>query len=201
MFALSAQAYPIYKYVDDEGTVAYTDQHQLIPERYRERVTVVNPETLSSVQAGSEELRSTPPSRTPMKVTSRWRVETFSMPLLRFAAGIILLLLFVKLTRRYAARPLASAGFVRTVAILIAIGSLYDLYLEQKFALTEDETTGWHIKTAVSRKLSHLSTEAMRAMDRPLKPVRRVVDKANEAAAKEAEELRKITAEPADVPQ
>ncbi len=45
--APTVSAEPIYKYVDDAGTVHYTDQGHSIPEKYRTRVQTVDPKILN----------------------------------------------------------------------------------------------------------------------------------------------------------
>ena len=194
-FAVSAHASPIYKYVDEDGTVAYTDQHQLIPDKYRERTTVVNPETLSPAPSSALEHGAAYASSQRVQKGPRFSAETLGVPLARGIVGILLFAISVQLVRRVAGREMMSGGFVKSVVVLIILGSLYEVYLAEKFAGMEGETAGWHIRTAVSRNVSRLKAEVEQTIDRPLKPVRETVQKANAAVSKEEEALRQINSD------
>lgn len=62
--AVATPAFPandIYKYVDDEGTPHYTDQWQMIPEKYRSGIQALDPETGEIFRPESR--KALPPAR------------------------------------------------------------------------------------------------------------------------------------------
>jgi hypothetical protein len=62
--AVATPAFPandIYKYVDDEGVAHYTDQWQLIPERYRGRIQALDPATGEIFRPESRKTAPPPP--------------------------------------------------------------------------------------------------------------------------------------------
>jgi hypothetical protein len=64
LLAVAAPAFPandIYKYVDDEGNPHYTDQWQLIPEKYRDGVQALDPETGKIFKPESRKAAPPPP--------------------------------------------------------------------------------------------------------------------------------------------
>jgi len=61
--ATPALAADIYKYVDDEDVPHYTDQWQMIPEKYRSRVQVLDPSTGKIFRPESVKAAPQPPQR------------------------------------------------------------------------------------------------------------------------------------------
>jgi len=64
LLAVATPAFPandIYKYVDDEGVSHYTDQWQLIPEKYRGRIQALDPATGEIFRPESRKAASPPP--------------------------------------------------------------------------------------------------------------------------------------------
>jgi hypothetical protein len=74
LLAVAAPAFPandIYKYVDDEGVPHYTDQWQLIPERYRGGIQALDPATGKIFKPEPVKAISPPPSSSPQPSLTR----------------------------------------------------------------------------------------------------------------------------------
>ena len=193
LLAASASAYPIYKYVDEDGTVAYTDQEQLIPEKYRPQVTVLNQESVTPIAPDTQDAPVAQVSA-PRNVQkpARFSLETVGAPLMRGLAGIVMVVAGLLLVRRIAGPTVLSAGFVNSILMVIVLACLYDVYLADRFSSVDAERGGWHIRRAVAR----MKSEVRQVIEQPLKPVRKTVQKANAAVEKEQEVLRQITSDP-----
>ena len=164
--SVATPAFPsndIYKYVDDEGTPHYTDQWQMIPEKYRDGVQALDPATgeifkpesrkaLPPAQKGpalpstvyKDRTAPSPPAETPFYAAWIEQFSRLSIPLpsrLQLAAGLMGAVIIWGAFKilRVSPNPLVKL-MLKGVIMIILVGTAYTLVISNLNQRVSDVT-------------------------------------------------------------
>ncbi len=189
----------IYKYVDEKGTVNFTEQWQLIPEKYHDRVQLIDPATGQQVKPRPLTTVPAPGRKAPPQAPAAPRPAPESLPfyaawLEQFAnltmsapspyqLGVGLLALTVIIgaitIMRLSPNPLI-ALLLRAVIVLVLAGSVYAMYFAN---LNEriSEVTHEPVESTVTGKEMILkgqeaASDVKKSLEQVAAPIRKLKD-------------------------
>ncbi len=216
----TVSAEPIYKYVDDAGTVHFTDWRGSIPEKYQSRVETVDPRILNP--AVSAPVASIPDGATTSPVLeadhdsqvsqqgpsplASWldRFSALTIPVpSRFQLSVggtsVVLIIGAIMIMRVSRNPLAKFMLKAAIALII-VGTFYITYfssLNERIsqvtgAPAQRTITGEDVNTIFTQTVGRLKQTLEQTTEMTIGEAQRSVEKVNQANRELEERLREL---------
>lgn len=197
----------IYKYIDDDGVPNFTEQWQLIPERYHGRVLALDPVTLQPVKtspaAGAPPIPTAPaPAATPAAqpvqtpAASSW-LDRFSRVTItlpsqyQMSVGLMTAILVagVIVAMRFSSNPFFKV--LGKLAIMLMIGgAVYAIYFsgvnERVSEITREPTQRTTSGKEILGGVQGTATQVKNVLGKTMDPVKGMIDKTKAATIGEA---------------
>lgn len=154
----NAWAATTYSYVDDQGTVVFTDQRENIPEQYRSRAKVI--ETRDSLTDAGAKTQGAAPKPVPDRVTDAVSKFTINIPGLSPEQSQVLTMAFAAAVLMFAVMMLSGNKAVlllmRWLLVLLAIGTTATMYFSQGDLTEKAKGTAKELERTQQQKAQRL---------------------------------------------